>query len=62
MGNFLTCNYWVSAEDSGCCNSMQILAMRARTRCDLISLSALVRLQSYEVSTFEPELLSVVVV
>ena len=40
---------------------MQILDMKARTRCDLISLSALVRLQSYEVSTFEPEILGVVV-
>ena len=40
---------------------MQILDVRARTRCVLISLSALVRLQSYEVSTFEPELLGVVV-
>lgn len=29
---------------------------RARTSCDLIFLSALVRLQSYEFSTFEPEL------
>lgn len=30
--------------------------MRARTSCDLIFPSALVRLQSYEFSTFEPEL------